>query len=169
MSQTCFEAHIDFLNGPNPASFCLFSFFSHDKYSTNTINGKSGIWTRDGSMVGADESTLLLNTDVDDASKIPIRINTTKEHTGVYLYSILTLHSLICKYWIPPYFEFGSVSVNISDLWETVRLKVWKSWQHTIEALAQNWCQSILQHCWLQIPIWCVTQTGRLSLAYFCS
>ena len=30
-----------FLNGPNPASFCLFSFFSqyNDKYSTNlTIN-----------------------------------------------------------------------------------------------------------------------------------
>ena len=24
-----------FFNGPNPASFCLFSFFSHDKYSTN--------------------------------------------------------------------------------------------------------------------------------------
>ena len=31
-----------FLNGPNPNSFCLFSFFSHDKYSTNlTINDKS--------------------------------------------------------------------------------------------------------------------------------
>ena len=25
-------------NGPNP--FCLFSFFSHDKYSANTINDK---------------------------------------------------------------------------------------------------------------------------------
>ena len=31
-----------FLNGPNPASFCLFSFFSRDKYSTNlTTNYKS--------------------------------------------------------------------------------------------------------------------------------
>ena len=51
-------------NGPNPASFCLFSFFSHDKYSTNTINEKSidgvlGTWTQGGRMVGADESTEL--------------------------------------------------------------------------------------------------------------
>ena len=30
-----------FLNGPNPASFCLFSFFSHDKCSTNTTNEKA--------------------------------------------------------------------------------------------------------------------------------
>ena len=30
-----------FLNGPNPASFCLFSLFSHDKYSTNTVNEKA--------------------------------------------------------------------------------------------------------------------------------
>ena len=28
-------------NGSNPASFCLFSFFSHDKYSANTINEKT--------------------------------------------------------------------------------------------------------------------------------
>ena len=28
-------------NGPNPASFCLFLLFSHDKYSTNTINEKA--------------------------------------------------------------------------------------------------------------------------------
>ena len=27
--------------GPNPTSFCLFSFFSHDRYSTNTINEKA--------------------------------------------------------------------------------------------------------------------------------
>ena len=51
-------------NGPNPVSFCLFSFFSHDKYSTNTINEKSvdgvlGTRTRGGRMVGADESTEL--------------------------------------------------------------------------------------------------------------
>ena len=26
-----------FLNGPNPAYFCLISFFSHGKYSTNTL------------------------------------------------------------------------------------------------------------------------------------
>ena len=53
---------IGFLNGPNPASFCLFLFFSHHKYSTNSINDKSidGVfWTQtQGSrMVGADEST----------------------------------------------------------------------------------------------------------------
>ena len=53
-----------FKNGPNPASFCLFSFFSHDKYSTNTINDKSidgvlGTRTRGGRMAGANESTEL--------------------------------------------------------------------------------------------------------------
>ena len=51
-------------NGPNPASFGLFSFFSPDKCSTNTINDKSvdgvlGTRTRGGRMVGADESTEL--------------------------------------------------------------------------------------------------------------
>ena len=31
-----------FLNGPNPASFCLFSIFSYDKYCTNlTIYNQS--------------------------------------------------------------------------------------------------------------------------------
>ena len=41
-----------FLNGPN--HFCLFSFFSHDKYSTNltiidtSIDGVLGTWTQDG-------------------------------------------------------------------------------------------------------------------------
>ena len=44
--------------------FCLLSFFSHDKYSTNTINEKSiegvlGTRTRGGRMVCADESTEL--------------------------------------------------------------------------------------------------------------
>ena len=44
--------------------FDLFSFFSHDKYSTNTINEKSidgvlGTWTWGGRMVGKDESTEL--------------------------------------------------------------------------------------------------------------
>ena len=48
-----------FYNGPTPASFCLFSFFSHDKYSTNltvddkSIDGLLGTRTRGG----ADEST----------------------------------------------------------------------------------------------------------------
>ena len=38
-------AKVFFKNGPNPGHFfCLFSFFSHDKYSTNTINEKSCIW-----------------------------------------------------------------------------------------------------------------------------
>ena len=44
--------------------FCLFSFFSHDKYSKNTINDKSidcvlGTRTQGGMMVGADKSTEL--------------------------------------------------------------------------------------------------------------
>ena len=45
--------------GQNPASFCLFSFFSHDTYCRNIINDKSvlGIQTQGGRMVGADEST----------------------------------------------------------------------------------------------------------------
>ena len=30
-----------FLNGPNLASFCLLLFFSHEKYSTNSINEKA--------------------------------------------------------------------------------------------------------------------------------
>ena len=58
--------HVTFFKkGSNPASFCLFSFFSNDKYSINlTINDKSidgglGIWTQGGRMVGADESTQL--------------------------------------------------------------------------------------------------------------
>ena len=44
---------------------CLFSFFSHDKYSTNlTINDKSvdgmlGTQTQGSKMVGADESAEL--------------------------------------------------------------------------------------------------------------
>ena len=50
--------------GPNPASFSLFSFLSHEKYSTNTTNDKSidgelGTWTQGNRMVGADESTEL--------------------------------------------------------------------------------------------------------------
>ena len=53
-----------FRNGPNPAYFCYFLFFSHDKYSTNTINDKSidgvlGTRTQGSRMVGAVESTEL--------------------------------------------------------------------------------------------------------------
>ena len=54
-----------FLNGPNQSSFCLFLFFSNNKYGTNlTINdicrdGVLGTRTRGGNMVGADESTEL--------------------------------------------------------------------------------------------------------------
>ena len=51
-------------NGPNSASFCLFLFLSHDKYSTNTVNYKSkdgvlGSQTRGSRIVGVDESTEL--------------------------------------------------------------------------------------------------------------
>ena len=51
------------LNGPNPASFCLFSFCSRDKYSTNlTVNDKYiddvlGTRTQGGRMVDKGEST----------------------------------------------------------------------------------------------------------------
>ena len=50
-----------FLNGPNPASFCLFSFFSHDKYSTYlTINDKRvGTQTQGGRMEGKVKYTVL--------------------------------------------------------------------------------------------------------------
>ena len=59
----CVHFNYFFKNGPNPASFCSFWFFSHDKYSTNlTINYKSvdgvlGTKTQGGRMAGSDEST----------------------------------------------------------------------------------------------------------------
>ena len=55
-----------FENVPNPASYCLFSFLSRDKYSTNltrndeSLDGILGTQTRGGSMVGANETTELL-------------------------------------------------------------------------------------------------------------
>ena len=57
-------SYLGFLNGPNPASFCLILFFSHDKYSTNTINEESvdgvlGTRTRVGRIEGANEFTEL--------------------------------------------------------------------------------------------------------------
>ena len=51
-----------FLNGPNPASFCLFSFFSQDKYSTNfDYKRKKCSWDSNLGQqdVGEDESTEL--------------------------------------------------------------------------------------------------------------
>ena len=57
-----FYSHVLF-KFAKPASFCLFSFFSHDKYCKDlTLNDKSidgVLWTRTqgGRMVGADEST----------------------------------------------------------------------------------------------------------------
>ena len=44
-------------NGPNPASFCLYSSFS--QYNENSVDGVLGTWTRGSRMVGADESTEL--------------------------------------------------------------------------------------------------------------
>ena len=52
-------------NGPNSTSFCLFSFFSHDKQSTNltkndkSVDGLLGTRTRGSRMVDVDESTEL--------------------------------------------------------------------------------------------------------------
>ena len=65
-SKKCFilKCFILLKNGPNLASFCLFLFFSLDKYSANTINDKSidgvlgtRIWG--GIKVGGYESTEL--------------------------------------------------------------------------------------------------------------
>ena len=53
---------LSFLNGPTPASFCLFSYASHSnkKYSSNfnniSIDGMLRIRTRGHSMVGADDT-----------------------------------------------------------------------------------------------------------------
>ena len=63
--QMCHNLCTLLLKWAKPASFCLFSFVSHDKYSTNlTINDKGivsvlGIQTWSGRMVGVDESTEL--------------------------------------------------------------------------------------------------------------
>ena len=70
---TC--GHKSYKNWPNSASFCLFSFFSHYKYSTNTINDKSvdgvlGTRTRGGRIVGADESTELWTTEIFDLNSV---------------------------------------------------------------------------------------------------
>ena len=56
---------INFLVGPNTASFCLFSFLSQGNFSTNStvndfyVDGVLGIWTRGGRIVGIDESAEL--------------------------------------------------------------------------------------------------------------
>ena len=47
-------------NGQSPASFCLFSFYSHDKYSTNlTIDDTSLDGVLGTQTWGADEFTKL--------------------------------------------------------------------------------------------------------------
>ena len=51
-----------FLNGPIPASFCLFSSSLHDTnqiYMDKSIDGMLGTRTRGGRMEGIDESTEL--------------------------------------------------------------------------------------------------------------
>ena len=50
-------------NWVRPCLFCLFSFFSHDKYSknltSNSVDGVLGTQIPGGRMVGADKSTEL--------------------------------------------------------------------------------------------------------------
>ena len=47
-------------NGPIPASFCLFSSFSHYNFKLKeSVDGVLGIRTRGRRMVGADETTEL--------------------------------------------------------------------------------------------------------------
>ena len=59
------EAYDLFKNGPNPASFCLFSFFSQHKYIANlilnyeSVYGVLGTGTQGGKKVGEDKSTEL--------------------------------------------------------------------------------------------------------------
>ena len=62
--EVLFQTSSTFFNGPHPASFCLFSSFTHHIYCTNTINDRSvdgvlGTWSRGSRMVGADEATEL--------------------------------------------------------------------------------------------------------------
>ena len=86
------KANLIFLDGPNQASFYLLSFFSHDKYSTNTINDKSvdgvlGTQTQDGRMVGADKSTELWR------QPLILRLNvfvTFKKHIYVWFITFKT-------------------------------------------------------------------------------
>ena len=53
------------INGPHPASFCLFSFFSRYNYSTNlmindkSIDGVLGSQSQGLRMIGSDKSTVL--------------------------------------------------------------------------------------------------------------
>ena len=48
---------IAILNGPIPASFCLFSSFPHYiiQKIDESVDGVLGTWTRDSRMEGADE------------------------------------------------------------------------------------------------------------------
>ena len=60
----CYQPY-PFKKGPNSASFCLFLFFSHDKYSTNlttdykSMNGALGTRTQSRSLVGTYKSIAL--------------------------------------------------------------------------------------------------------------
>ena len=55
-----FTLIVFFKNGPNPAYFCLFPFFSHDKYyKWKSIDSMLGTGTWGGRMVCADESSEL--------------------------------------------------------------------------------------------------------------
>ena len=64
-------------NRPDTASFSIFSFFSHGKNSTNTINDKClhdvlGTRTRGNRMVGIDESTELCRHPLNDTTLMNI-------------------------------------------------------------------------------------------------
>ena len=64
-------------NRPDTASFSIFSFFSHGKNSTNTINDKClhdvlGTRTRGSRMVGIDESTELCRHPLNDTTLMNI-------------------------------------------------------------------------------------------------
>ena len=75
--------------------FCLFSFFSHDKYSTITINDKSfdgvlGTRTRGSRMVGADESTELWHQQHPSWTVVP---NAFKSVVDTKLHLIARVHA----------------------------------------------------------------------------
>ena len=112
--------------GTNLASFLvLFSFFSHDKHSTNlTINDKSidgvlGTRTPGGRMVGADESTQLWRHPI--MEKLVIKWAIPGLLFFIFVFSIQLKANVQCKFLPMTGFELWiSVIVsNCSTNWDT--------------------------------------------------
>ena len=77
----------------NLASFCLFSFFSHDKcYKWKSIDGVLGTRTRGDRMVGADESIELYVNESLKRSKMLIkpRSRVVKAYETFHLFFVIS-------------------------------------------------------------------------------